>query len=423
LAADVQEVVGTNQADALIAGATGVTFDTLDGNDNLRGSAEADTLIGGAGDDHIAGAGGTDTVDGGTGTDTIDYSDSTSGISVNLDDSGNAGNTPGSSASPADGEIGGGFAEGNDLSGIENISGSSHDDVLVGNASANVLDGGAGNDVLRGEGGDDTLLGGEGNDTLDGGQGNDTLSGGLGDDTLIGGQGNDTIDGGDGTDTVDYSQDGGPHGVIVNLSDQSFKLADHPFIPDVGYEGEAVAAMTAIDTFGDIDILSGIDNIIGSGIDNIIGTQFDDVLIGPGNGVKLTGGDGADTFVLTGTNIADLIADFNQSEGDTIDLTALYHEFTAANGTLSASEFLDERVQYDQKTGTLSVDMDGDSVNGYEQQVAMVNEASSSVSSSLWLEDGASDPSSDSFSDSSAAHAPASVTLVVEDQSATTAIA
>jgi hypothetical protein len=65
--------------------------------------------------------------------------------------------------------------------------------------------------------------------------------------------------------------------------------------------------------------------------------------------------------------------------------------------------------------------MDGDKANGYEQQVAMVNEAGSSLSSSLWLEDGIS--SSDSLSDSSAASAPASVTVVVEDQSATTAIA
>ena len=55
-----------------------------------------------------------------------------------------------------------------------------------------------------------------------------------------------------------------------------------------------------------------------------------------------------------------------------------------------------------------------------ERLFATVNETGSSVSSSLWLEDNAS---SDSFSDSSAAHAPASVTLVVEDQSATTAIA
>jgi Ca2+-binding RTX toxin-like protein len=274
----------------------------------------------------------------------------------------------------------------------------------VGNASANVLDGGAGNDVLRGEGGDDTLLGGEGNDTLDGGEGNDTLNGGLGNDTLVGGRGNDTIDGADGSDTADYSQDGGPHGVIVNLSDQ-------PIAADIGYGVSTVAAMSALDSFGDTDILSGIDNIIG--------TEFRDVLVGPGNGVTLTGGGGADTFIIAGTNIADLIADYNQSEGDTIDLTALYHEFTAANGTLSASEFLDEHIQYDQNTGTLSVDMDGDSANGYEQQVAMVNEAGSSVSSSLWLEDGIS--SSDSLSDSSSA--PASVTVVVEDQSATTAIA
>jgi Ca2+-binding RTX toxin-like protein len=175
--------------------------------------------------------------------------------------------------------------------------------------------------------------------------------------------------------------------------------------------------MTALDTFGDMDILSGIDNIVG--------TEFRDVLVGPGNGVKLTGGGGADTFMLTGINIADLIVDYNQAQGDTIDLTALYHEFTAANGTngtVSAADFMNEYVHYDQNTGALSVDMDGDSTNGSKQQVATVNEAPSSLSSSLWLVDeGVS--SSNALSDSSAAHPPASVTVVVEDQSATTAIA
>ena len=227
--------------------------------------------------------------------------------------------------------------------------------------------------------------------------------------------GNDTLDGGDGSDTVDYSQEGGPHGVIVNLSDQ-------PITADIGAGDDTVAARLAIDTFGDIDILSGIDNIVG--------TEYRDVLVGPGNGVKLTGGGGADTFMLTGINIADLIVDYNQAEGDTIDLTALYREFTAANaanGTVSASEFINEHVHYDQDTGALSVDMGGDSANGSEQQVATVNEAGSSVSSSLWLEDlgclpriPPPIPSSDSLS---GAHPPASVTVVVEDQSATTAIA
>ena len=124
---------------------------------------------------------------------------------------------------------------------------------------------------------------------------------------------------------------GGPHGVIVNLS-------DHPITADIGAGEFTVAAGSALDSFGDTDILSGVENIIG--------TEFRDVLVGPGNGVTLTGGGGADTFVLTGTNIADLIVDYNQSEGDTIDLTALYNEFTAANGTASASEFLNEHVQY-----------------------------------------------------------------------------
>ena len=411
LAAGVQDVVGTDHADALFAGATGVTIDARDGNDNLRGSAEADTLIGGAADDHIAGGGGADTLDGGAGTDTIDYRDSTSGVRVNLDDAGDAWSVPGIAASPSDGEIGGGFANGNHLIGIENIAGSSHDDAVNGNDSANRLDGGAGDDVLRGEDGDDTLLGGEGNDTLEGGDGSDTLNGGLGDDTLAGGLGNDAIDGGDGSDTVDYSQEGGPHGVIVNLSDQ-------PITADLGNGAETVAAMSAIDTFGDMDILSGIENVVG--------TEFRDVLVGPGNGVSLMGGRGADTFMLTGINIADLIVDYNQAEGDTVDLTALYHEFTAANGTVSTSDFISEHLHYDRDTGALAVDMDGDKATGYEQQVATVNETGSSVSSSLWLRDdgvSSSDASSDTLSDSSAAHAPASVTVVVEDQSATTPIA
>jgi VCBS repeat-containing protein len=173
LPAGIQEVVGTDQSDALFAGATGITFDARGGDDNLHGSMAADILIGGAGDDRIAGGGGADTIAGGSGTDTVDYSESASAVSVNLDDSGDASGTPAGFASPADGEIGGGFAEATRLSGIENIIGSSHDDVLIGNAVANLLDGGAGNDVLRGEGGDDALIGGDGRDTLEGGQGAD----------------------------------------------------------------------------------------------------------------------------------------------------------------------------------------------------------------------------------------------------------
>ena len=67
----------------------------------------------------------------------------------------------------------GGDAQGDTLTGIENIFGS--------NAGADNLTGNGGNNVLNGYGGNDTLNGGAGNDTLNGGLGNDTLAAGADD--------------------------------------------------------------------------------------------------------------------------------------------------------------------------------------------------------------------------------------------------
>lgn len=68
----------------------------------------------------------------------------------------------------------GGDAAGDQLRGIENLTGSAHDDILTGDAEENVLDGGSGNDILFGGAGDDHLTGGTGADRLDGGAGEDT---------------------------------------------------------------------------------------------------------------------------------------------------------------------------------------------------------------------------------------------------------
>ena len=59
---------------------------------------------------------------------------------------------------------------------IEDIHGSSFDDVLHGNESNNLLAGNGGNDGINGWEGSDLLEGGEGNDTLIGGAGQDTAS-------------------------------------------------------------------------------------------------------------------------------------------------------------------------------------------------------------------------------------------------------
>lgn len=81
-----------------------------------------------------------------------------------------------------------GDAQGDVLSGIENLTGSDHDDRLGGDGGANVLDGGDGGDILAGHGGNDVLIGGAGDDVLGGGEGRDRLTGGADSDRfLVGG--------------------------------------------------------------------------------------------------------------------------------------------------------------------------------------------------------------------------------------------
>ena len=79
------------------------------------------------------------------------------------------------------------------LKGFENATGGDGDNTLTGDGMANVLMGGGGND---------TLSGGMEADTLQGGDGADSLTGGGGADMLYGGDGVDTINGGDGDDMI-----------------------------------------------------------------------------------------------------------------------------------------------------------------------------------------------------------------------------
>ncbi len=78
-----------------------------------------------------------------------------------------------------------GHAEGDKLSGIENLIGSRFNDIIKGDGAANRLEGGAGADQLEGAGGRDTLIGGSGNDRLTGGKGADKLIGGEGHDSFV----------------------------------------------------------------------------------------------------------------------------------------------------------------------------------------------------------------------------------------------
>jgi Ca2+-binding RTX toxin-like protein len=340
-------------------------------NDTLVGNAGSNRLDGGAGDDTIAGEAGADTLIGGAGIDTAWYNNSAVGVLVDL----------------RSGTGAGGDAQGDTLSGIENLAGSNFNDTLIGDVGSNQLDGGVGDDTIAGEAGADTLIGGAGidaawynnsavgvlvnlmtgtgaggdaqgdtlngienlvgsafNDTLDGDTGanaltgadgddilrsyagNDVVSGGNGNDLINAGSGADAIDGGAGIDTVYY--DSSTVGVTVNLA------------TGTGAGGDAQG-----------DTLTGIENLAGSG--------FNDKLYGSAVANALTGGDGDD--VLRGGAGADVLNGGNgldqanyQGSAAAVSVDLLAHTASggdAAGDTLTGIENLYGSSNADQLTG------------------------------------------------------------------------
>ncbi|TFZ00701.1 heme peroxidase [Ramlibacter henchirensis] len=169
---------------------------------------------------------------------------------------------------------------------------------MIGDGLANSMTGTAGSDILLGLGGADTINGGLGNDVLEGGNGGDSLTGGAGNDIVEGnagndtllatvGDGNDILRGGGGTDA--YSLAATAAGANVNLTANS-----------------STSTETGTDTL--------------NAIENVTGSQGGDTITdGVGTNV-LTGGAGADTFVMTNDNTRDTINGLGGS--NTIDYSA-----------------------------------------------------------------------------------------------------
>jgi len=300
--------------------------DTLNGhagNDLLFAAPGNDTLDGGDGDDLLDGGTGDDYLRGGTGRDMASYANAASGVTVSL----------------VAGAGTGGEAAGDVLTEIENVTGSSFDDVLSGDGGANMLSGGAGADALSGLDGDDELAGGDGADTLDGGAGSDTasyaasmatvivnlqtgtsgaaagdtllnienlsgsafadtligdgnanaLAGGGGDDQLDAGAGDDALDGGEGDDLLIGGSGsdrlwGGAGGDTASYADASAAVA------------VSLAAGLASGSDAQGDTLSDVENVIGSAFaDTLTGDGNDNILTGAAGGDRVDGGAGSDT--------------------------------------------------------------------------------------------------------------------------------
>jgi Ca2+-binding RTX toxin-like protein len=138
-----ETINGTAFADTIGGLGGNDTINGLSGNDYLDGGSGNDTLSGGDGDDILVGGLGNDSLNGGNDWDVADYSGAGAAVTVSL----------------ASGTASGG-AGSDTLAWIEEIRGSTYNDVLTGDGNANILRGGGGIDTLNGGGGDDSLYAG-----------------------------------------------------------------------------------------------------------------------------------------------------------------------------------------------------------------------------------------------------------------------
>ena len=207
----IEVVIGTDMNDTIYGrvnfGTGEFTNNTLHGrggNDTLRGGPGADALFGGDGDDTMSDNG-----------NTLPSPGSVDLLNGGL---GNDDYDLGASTSRIIEQAGGGHdrvtvmysyvlpAEVEDLSlsplspWAVNGTGNASDNRLEGNTYANALNGLGGNDVTIGLGANDTLRGGNGADSLYGGTENDLLLGGAQADALYGDMGSDALYGGFGND-------------------------------------------------------------------------------------------------------------------------------------------------------------------------------------------------------------------------------
>ncbi|WP_103258867.1 calcium-binding protein [Tabrizicola aquatica] len=247
-------------------------------DDQIRGTAQIDSLVGTDGDDMFMVTVGPDTLVGGAGFDRIAFSEALAGVRVNLQ-------------SP---HLNLGLAQGQVFLGIEGVIGSRFNDSLTGDSGQNLLDGSDGADRIWGLAGSDSLYGGAGNDTI---------SGGLG---------ADLIDGGAGRDRASYRE--AAEGVRLDL-----------FAPGLNAGEAAGDLFIAIEEFeGSIHA----DTLSGDHLANILfGVGGNDLVEGRGGNDSLYGNDGSDTLVggagadrLEGNAGLDYASYADSSTGLTLDL-------------------------------------------------------------------------------------------------------
>jgi hypothetical protein len=191
-------------------------------NNDWVGTQFNDTMKGGGGDDHLLGGAGADALNGGDGIDTASYATSASAVAVNL----------------ATGIGAYGDAQGDTLTGIENLVGSAKNDTLIGDAGNNVIYGGGGGNAIDGGPGDDTAV-----TWMNFGGGGYLLDAGS---VILAGYG-ESMDALSGIEHIKFAD-----GTVMDLVDDGNPLFDTPYYlmtnPDVFFAG--VNALDHFNTTG-----------------------------------------------------------------------------------------------------------------------------------------------------------------------------
>lgn len=233
------QLYGTTQGETIAGQGGNDGIFGLDGDDVLRGEAGDDVLHGGNGDDVLVGGTGNDVLNGGSGNDTYVFGTGFGqDIIESFDDQAErldrivfeAGIVPADVTATREGnDLLLALASGDSLrvrshfmgdgNGAYSINAIHFADgtvwttetlksrALDGTADNDTLTGYASDDVIDGLAGDDVIHGGDGDDQLQGGEGADQLHGQNGNDLLVGGAGSDRLHGGDGDDVLDGGAD------------------------------------------------------------------------------------------------------------------------------------------------------------------------------------------------------------------------
>jgi Ca2+-binding RTX toxin-like protein len=271
------------------------------------------------------------------------------------------------------------------------INGDDTSEAITSRVDGATVYGNGGSDMLIGQGTVDSLFGGTGNDVLIGGGGGDVLDGGNGTDTMIGGAAGDTYFVANVSDAVDET---GGSGVDYVWAAVNFNLGSVLALGQV--ENLVLTGGTATtgvgnafdnsilgnDTHNTLNGGDGNDTLIGGiGNDTLSGNNGADALLGQVGNDTLIGGQGNDRFVFnnapTAAN-ADTITDFANVVGinnDFFQLDNLAFAALGMPGAMNAALFFagaaahdaDDRIVYNQASGALLYDNNGDAAGGIFQ--------------------------------------------------------